>query len=237
LTVIYGRTERTDSNVMSGRSEWMVAIAGGSGAFLGAAVGQLLQWLRDLQAEKRVDRRRAEDGAQASSTERRQRRYDEYLAVLKYLHQLRSEVKLAELFAWVWKSEPENDRAREALREKFGEVGDLIRDGLAEATARVDVVGSGAARTAMADLNAHTAGYGSSELSNKVWTKRSEEAFAEFVARRRAGEAIDLFDPAYMVEVERPWDEVASGWWTCACDTLREIDAIADLLRGELDLS
>jgi len=68
----------------------LIAVAGGSGAFIGAVIGQIVQWLRDTLRIKVEDRRRSEDRQAELERERREVRREGYISLLQSLSKLRS---------------------------------------------------------------------------------------------------------------------------------------------------
>lgn len=218
------------------------ALFGGAGAFLGAVLGQVVQWLRELQAEKRVDRRRLEDQLQVAVRERRDRRYDEYVAAATFLDGLRRRFRHLELMAWVWQSAcrqgKPHGRPMEALNEARYDLENFMMDHIEEATARVDLVGSDALRDAFAELNSHSVMFAvdGKPISNEVssLTEEAERLWQKALAEK--DESFGLRDDFFAVS-ERPWKEVADELHGHASRMLKEVAEIQRLIRTELDLS
>jgi hypothetical protein len=76
------------TNGLTGSAATLIAVAGGSGAFLGAVVGQAIQWWRDAVKTKIEDRRRMEDRADAFNREQRESKRDIYDRVAFQLEEI-----------------------------------------------------------------------------------------------------------------------------------------------------
>lgn len=214
----------------------VVAVAGGAGAFLGATVGQAIQWVRELQAEKRVDRRREEDTAHQAARERRDRRFDEYLLIQSFLQEYADRLHHLDMMAWGWSRDVDERHPglKEVVREALDKVEDLVMRDLSTATARAHVVGSDELRTMMTDLTAASVGYATNMFTTSV-NSIPEGGIEDFQRRHRAGEKVDLSD--YIVETEVAWTDVANGLHEMARRTLKDIAPIQQVIRKELDLA
>jgi hypothetical protein len=184
-----------------------IAIAGGAGAFLGATVGQAIQWVRELQTESRIDRRRAQDRAEADLQARRVWRHEDYLRILTFVQKLHDKVRLlASLASTISTMDPENEKAPEVVSERRRDVAQLVSKGLSKATARAEIVGSSKLRQLFVDLNSSMMGYAvEPELTNKV-KFMSDEKLQDFRRRKLAGEDVDFAEALEEKQVE--WSEM-----------------------------
>lgn len=214
-----------------------IALAGGTGAFLGAAVGQAIQWAPEIQTENRVDRRRAEDAAREASRERRARRYEEYMQVLKFVQEVHRKLELLGDVGQITSgSEDFRPPILEALANLKRDVGQALLTGLDAATATAFVVGTVELQVHMRTLNSHAVGYISAyELTNKMTQFVQPDGLAEFQRRRDSGEGVNVF--SFMEEVEVPWAAVVAGLNVGTDTTLQLVSKIRELLRLELDIT
>lgn len=214
----------------------VIAIAGGAGGFLGAAVGQGIQWLKELQTERRVDRRRAEDVEQATARERRDRRFEEYLLIQAFLQEYADSLRKLDMIAWGWSGDVHNQypKLKDAVQEALDKTKTLALHDLSKATARAHVVGSDELRTSMTDLTAASVVVASFALTTTVNTL-SEGAFEELQRRRAAGENVDPEN--LFTESEIPWTQVAQTAHETAQRTLKHVGPIQQVIRRELDLA
>jgi hypothetical protein len=209
-----------------------VALAGGVGAFLGATVGQGIQWVRELQTEGRLDRRRAEDRVDAAQQARRLRRHDDYLGILTFVQKLHDKLNRLEFVAST--PVPENEKVREFVTERLRDVRKVALKGLPKATARAEMVGSSELRRLFVELNSVMAVYaGEQVLTNKVQFI-NEEKFDEVRRRKLAGEDVDLREAMEEQQVE--WSEAMGNVHTIAVRALERVAAVREALREELDL-
>lgn len=214
-----------------GQSGLAIAIAGGAGAFLGATAGQAIQWVRELQNESRLDRRRAEDRDEAALQARRVWRHEDYLEILTFVQKLHDKVSLLASLASTASMAPENEKVHEVVSEQRRDVAQLVSKRLPKATARAEIVGSSKLRQLFVDLNSSMMSFAvEGELTNKIM---SEERFQEFFRRKRAGEDVHLSEAWEDEQVE--WSEVFFGVHREAAQSLERVAAVREALREELD--
>ena len=79
--------------VLGSTAAFYVAVAGGSGAFLGAVVGQVIQAVRDVRLTRVEDRRRAEDRNAELDRERRDHQRNAYVEIMGGCAQLGQHVE------------------------------------------------------------------------------------------------------------------------------------------------
>lgn len=208
-----------------------IAMAGGAGAFLGALLGQLVQWVRDVQRERRIDRRRQEDVEEAIAREQREHRRNDYMYILRFLSRLRGRLALTEFVANIGEHDP---AALEGAAKNWGEVGRLVREEWEEAVARTEVSGSERAFELMDAFGSFLTQFmvqpSASRLESRDWP-----AFdAAFKQAREEGVSFDPLEHLEQVAMTNP--ERAASIVDSVQQVLEELATIQGALRAELRL-
>lgn len=213
----------------------LIALAGGVGGFLGALLGQGLQWIREVQAERRVDRRRQEDRHDAAARERRERRHADYLAALGYLVEVRQELSTCVFMAKLFVASPDNEMSRDMFQDEQEKVRYVLNEGRSQANAKINAVGSERVVAMFKELDAKTVYLnGNKKVSNRM-SRLTDNAAEEMAQRRAAGEDPSFFE--YFIDYEIPWLDVAKAEQKGMEALLMYVDNVILAIRTELDLA
>lgn len=206
-----------------------VALAGGAGAFLGAVLGQFVQWRRDVWLARKEDQRRREDADREAMAARRAVRLADYRQVLAFLHSLRGDLDLLATSLIVSIGGDELH-----LRQDWAKLREKSLEALSDARARVDIVGSVALRDALEQLSLLCAVFVTDvpALTRTAWPPEVVEQIKTAIDR---GESVtNLMEQEVTVTVtpEERADEI-SGIITRAVEL---VDQARGIIREELDL-
>lgn len=201
-----------------------LALAGGVGAFLGAVLGQFVQWARDVWLARKEDERRHEDADREATAARRAVRLEDYREVLAFLHSLREDLRSVSTGAFV--SQGGDDLM---LSEAWGKLRDKSLTSLSDARARVDIVGSAALRDTFERLSLLCAAFVTDvlALSRTTWPPEAEVR----TALERGEPLTNLLVEVTITPTERA-DEVSR-----IVGSVEElVDEARTIIRQELDL-
>lgn len=207
-----------------------VAVAGGTGAFFGAGLGQLLQWRRDVWVAAREDKRRQEDADRDAQVSRRAVRLQDYRDLLRCLHELRVALQLLLLGAFA--AHTGEEPGPTFLADGWAKVRDQVRSGLSEAHAQVDVSGSAALRETFDRLNLSCAIF----VTDVPTPERNVLRPEALEAMRRAADGEPFRAEDYLETVVVTWADVAEVVRGQARHCCEVIDQARGIIRRELDL-
>lgn len=226
--VIVGLVAAADAS--AAQASWdsglAVALAGGAGAFLGAGLGQFLQWRRDVWLARKEDERRREDVQREAEVARRAVRVRDYREVLAFLHSLRDDLGTLSTCALV--SLGGDDLL---LKQAWAKLRDKSLGSLSDARARVDIVGSAALRDVFERLSLLCAAFVTDVPALTRSTLPPEVADQVSTAIARGEPVTNLLVEVTITPEERA-DEVSG----IIASVVELVDEARSLIRQELDL-
>ncbi|MBI9115630.1 hypothetical protein [Sanguibacter suaedae] len=129
-------------------ASFSLAVAGGVGAFAGAVLGQVIQWLRDVHLSRKADRNRLQD-----------MRREPYVRALQSLTPLRQALDGLETPLVLRAVDPESSILDELAYEKWNNASSFVKDDL-PAVEQDLVLASDAVIAAFRDLSMNSAMWG-----------------------------------------------------------------------------